>query len=148
MPVLLHYDSDLARNFSSPCDVYKVAKVVHGNRSITVTGQIHSHPYYSHSCTSKHPAPFPPSITHTHTHKHTCMHTYARTDTRAHTHTHTHATCTLTLCCFQFIEHPFTCLYNLIIRGKPKFRQSRCKRNNTEGKKENNKSHKEKLENK
>ena len=147
MPVLLHYDSDLARNFSSPCDVYKVANVVHGNRSITVTGQIHSHPYYSHSCTSKHPAPFPP-IYNTHTHTQAHMHAHICTHRHTRAHTHTHATCTLILCCFQFIEHPFTCLYNLIIRGKPKFRQSRCKRNNTEGKKENNKSKKEKLENK
>ena len=26
---------------------------------ITVTGQIHGHPYYYQSCTSKHPVPFP-----------------------------------------------------------------------------------------
>ena len=35
--------SDRARHFSNQCDIYKVAKVVHGNQSITVTGQIHCH---------------------------------------------------------------------------------------------------------
>ena len=40
--------SDCARHFLNQCDIYncisnKVAKVVYGNHSVTVTVQIHSH---------------------------------------------------------------------------------------------------------
>ena len=57
------------------------AKVVHRKRSeITVTSQIHGHPYYYCTSTTTVLAntqlPFPPRThTRTNTHKHTCMHT-------------------------------------------------------------------------
>ena len=55
---------------------------------ITVTGQIHGHPYHYRSCPSKHQLPSLPK-THARTHTHR----------NKHTHTHTHAIHTLSLCC-------------------------------------------------
>ena len=68
-----HITSDHVRHFSSRCDIYKVVKVVHRNRSDN---------YCNRSDTR---LSILLLLQHTHTHTHT--HTYARTHANSRTHT-------------------------------------------------------------
>ena len=92
--------------------VSKVWKVVHGNRTMSVSGQIHcrsvdtttaallanipcSLPRVEHTHTHTHTHIYTHIYTHmcvcTHTHLHTHTHTYSHTHTHTLTHIHTHA---------------------------------------------------------
>ena len=53
--------SDRSRYFSNRSDIYKVAKVVHGNQSDNCCNRsaMHGCPYYYQNYATKHPVPFP-----------------------------------------------------------------------------------------
>ena len=80
---------DRVRHFSNRCDISRVAKVVHGNRSDYHCSTILC-TTTTYCCVSYHPAPFPaPDNTHTHTHTLSLSLSLSLTHTHTHTHTHT-----------------------------------------------------------
>ena len=93
LPLLVHFTgtSGHARHFSDRCDVYKVVKVVHRNRSDNHRYRSDNHRYRSDRWLSvllaRAVLGSPCSIPHL---KHACT----------HTHTHTHHALSLFLCCF------------------------------------------------
>ena len=73
--------------FQNWCDIYKVAKMVHENWSVTVTRDTAVHTTARAVLVNTQLPSLPNTHTHAHTRTHICM------------HTRTHATCTLSLCC-------------------------------------------------